>query len=156
MALDTESERLIRLKNRGVIKRNGYAMRIRSIHALANRCLTSDDESDQLLVAVESLDKLLSSFEIKDNAILDFLVELRLLSEYSNDLIVKISELITFYKSVSNQYCEIRKDHNKSAVPLPKCPSFLVVQLPENLLPHFDGDIYIWPMFSDRFTAMVN
>lgn len=175
MAPDSERERLIRLNDRAVIKRDGYVMRIRSIHAMANRCLTDGVEHDQLLVVVDNLDKLWSCFELEDNAILDFLCELGLSSEYSNDLNVEISELITFCRFVRNQCYENRSvysdglAHQKSQllsfphvdpnVPnghASKHPLFPVVRLPEIPLPTYDGDIYKWPLFSDRFTAMVD
>lgn len=41
-------------------------------------------------------------------------------------------------------------------VPPPELPSVPIVRLPEIPLSNFDGDIYNWPLFSDRFTATVD
>lgn len=89
-----DERRLIRLRDRSVIKRDGYARRIRFISDLTARCLDDLKDVPQLLVAAESLDRLWSSFSVEDDAVLDHLIELDSFSEYSHDLSFEVSALV--------------------------------------------------------------
>lgn len=182
MSSDAETSRLTRLKDRAVIKRDVYAKRIRGVHDLAGRSLNDAEESPHLLSAVDTLDALWSSFLIEDNAVLDYLIDLGLSSEYSGDLNVELSECVTYAKSVAARFREcaneqpngsaysesqpsirqVRDNDHQSNAPFvtpaisDKPAPVPAVRLPEIPLPSFDGDIYKWPAFSDRFKSMVD
>lgn len=182
MSTNIELDRITRIKERCVIKREGYVGLLRSIHILAKNSIDKPELSHHLLEAVGDLDDLWSKFSIEDDAVLDQLIDLGRASEYSHDLSIEMRTIITFSKSVANRYRSINSGRSNGSVdsavsPLPEhskkdidVPSILnvenssaiisnhppIVRLPEIPLPTFNGDIFQWPSFRDRFLAMVD
>lgn len=178
---DTEVARAIRQKERSSLKRNNYAISLRAIHGLAQRCVDDPDVISQLLVAVDTVDDLLNAFLIEDDSVLDSLIDLGLSSKYTNDLIVEMREIVIFSKAAANNCrarahvsgqvsvcCEPQVHPIVETQPLLRpaisTPADLdrngdlghIVRLPEIPLPTFDGDIFQWPSFRDRFLSMVD
>uniref|UniRef100_A0A2S2NNC8 Integrase catalytic domain-containing protein n=1 Tax=Schizaphis graminum TaxID=13262 RepID=A0A2S2NNC8_SCHGA len=180
-----ESRRVIRMLERSTIKREVAVNRLRSVMSLAERSMKDPEESPHLLEAVEDLDNLWSKFEVEDEAILDHLLSLERSSEYSSKLSAEMRELVTFCRSVARRYRESEQSSsnmsvhsgshvsvmsNKDAtipavqqttvpdITLPTVSSSQVSisRLPEIPLPSFDGDIFQWPSFRDKFSIMVD
>ena len=86
------------------IESESYANLIRSVHKLAQYCITDTDSSSQLLVAVERLDDHWSSFVVENDTVLASLISLDLSSQYSDTLGVELYELITFSKPVARRW----------------------------------------------------
>ena len=83
-------------------KRNNYVDHIRLIYTLAQRNTNEPEIVPQLLVLVEKLGGIWSSFTTEDDAFLDCLIELDLLSEYTSSLGTKMRELIIFSMATVN------------------------------------------------------
>ncbi|XP_008181823.1 uncharacterized protein LOC103309058 [Acyrthosiphon pisum] len=200
MAGDEEVARIKRLKRSCEVKRMNYMNKIRAVHSVAVRTAEDTSVVPQLLVMVESLDQLLSSFTIEDEALLDHLLDLELDNEYPDKEGVEMFELVSFAKATAHhfmQYCpdqtivsthggsqgslnEVGRNVPKSDeqvitdnVTIDVSPGAIqsnnagslrsnIVQvikparLPEIPLPTFEGDIYEWITFRDRFTTSVD
>jgi len=174
--------------------------KIRSVHDLAIRSAEDTSVVPQLLVMVETLDQLLASFTIEDEALLNHLLDSDRDSEYPDMEGVEMFNLVSFAKATANRfmrYCPdqtIASTHGGSQASLndvdqnvPKSdeqavPDNVVVdvspsdvqsnnagslrsgsvqvfkpaRLPEIPLPTFEGDIYEWITFRDRFITSVD
>lgn len=178
-----EAQRLVRMMDRSMIKRNTCVARIKAIHSIAQRASEVHELGPQLLVAVEDLDALWTDFVTEDNAVLEFLCELDRSVEYSGELSVEVRGLIIYSKSIAKQYNSstgleyedkgsVTSGSRKStsvervndvkrhvassdAVVMPGVP-VSGVRLPEVPLPSFSGDVHKWPAFRDRFHVMVD
>jgi len=197
---DEGDARVQRLKRSCEIKRMNYVKKIRAIHNLAIQSSEDTSVVPRLLVMVETLDQLLSSFTIEDEALLGHLLELGLEGEYPDTEGVEIFELVCSAKAIANrfmQYCPdktIESTHGGSQVSLNNAgrgvptsdeqsiPDNVVVdvspagvqsnnagslgsnsvqvvkptRLPDIPLPKFEGDIYEWVSFRDRFVTTVD
>ncbi|KAL5233402.1 hypothetical protein ACI65C_000812 [Semiaphis heraclei] len=108
MSVDEGDARVQRLKRSCEIKRMNYVKKIRAIHKLAIQSAEDTSVVPQLLVMVETLDQLLSSFTIEDEALLGHLLDLGLENEYPDTEGVEIFELVCSAKATANrfmQYC---------------------------------------------------
>jgi len=108
MADDEAVARVKRLKRSCEVKRMNYVNKIRAVHRVAVRSAEDKSVVPQLLVMVESLDQLLSSFIIEDEALLGHLLDLTLDSEYPDMEGVEMFELVSFSKATAQrfmQYC---------------------------------------------------
>ncbi|CAI6371615.1 unnamed protein product [Macrosiphum euphorbiae] len=200
MAGDEEVARVKRLKRSCEVKRKSYVNKIRAVHSVAVRSAEDTSVVPQLLVMVESLDHLLSSFTIEDEALLNYLLDLELDNEYPDTEGVEMFELVSFSKATAHrfmQYCpdqittsthggsqvslndvgpnvqksdeqvitdNVTIDVSPGAVQLTNAGSvrssgsqvIKPTRLPEIPLPTFEGDIYEWVTFRDRFTTSVD
>lgn len=173
-----DTQRALRAKNRAVIKRNTCVLRINAIHALAQRTAEDNTLASQLLFAVQDLDTIWEEFIMEDNIVIDMMCELGVQAEYSGDLVVEVRDRVMFTRSIVNRYeasadesVRVASPHKGSVhqdtrytpgsapfasgvkeIPMAVVPS----RLPEIPLPNFDGNIYMWPAFRDRFLAMVD
>ncbi|KAL5236498.1 hypothetical protein ACI65C_003908 [Semiaphis heraclei] len=124
MSVDEGDARVQRLKRSCEIKRMNYVKKIRAIHKLAIQSAEDTSVVPQLLVMVETLDQLLSSFTIEDEALLGHLLDLGLENEYPDTEGVEIFELVCSAKATANrfmQYCPdktIESTHGGSQVSL--------------------------------------
>ncbi|CAI6354007.1 unnamed protein product [Macrosiphum euphorbiae] len=180
---DTEINRIQRLMERDVMKRNVTMNRLRSIMTLAERSMKDPEVSPHLLEAVEDLDSLWSKFEVEDEAVLEHLFALDRSSEYKVDLGTEMREIVTYCRSVAKRYRESEQcssntsvrsgshasldpvgtsseKHQASVLDVPpienKSGPVARTRLPEIPLPSFDGDIFQWPSFRDTFLDMVD
>lgn len=103
MSVD-EAQRIIRVKDRSLIKRSTCVARITAVHSLAQQASETSELTPQLLVAVGDLDALWSDFVIEDNAVIEALCDLGLSGEYSGKLSVEVCGLIIYSKSIANSY----------------------------------------------------
>jgi len=101
MAGDEEVARLKRLKRSCEVKRMNYMNKIRAVHSVAVRSAEDTSVIPQLLVMVESLDQLLSSFTIEDEALLGYFLDLELDHEYPDTEGVKMFELVSVAKATA-------------------------------------------------------
>lgn len=170
----SESTRLIRHKERAVVKRDLYVAHIKSIHQLAQQANDDENVSPQLVVSGRHLDIWWVGFQAEDDAILDALCELNLLSEYSSELRVEVSGWVDYAKAVAAHY-EVQEaatinidtetnihaltsgqgDFSGSLVRNDAFTSGVTSRLPEIPLPRYDGDIHKWPAFRDCFEALI-
>ncbi|XP_022161164.1 uncharacterized protein LOC111027210 [Myzus persicae] len=124
MSVDEGDARVQRLKRSCEIKRMNYVKKIRAIHSLAIQSSEDTSVIPRLLVMVETLDQLLSSFTIEDEALLGHLLDLGLDGEYPDTESVEIFELVCSAKAIANrfmQYCPdktIESTHGGSQVSL--------------------------------------
>lgn len=171
----SDAQRVTRARDRAMIKRNTCILRITAIHALAKRVTEDGSITAQLIVAAQDLDMLWADFIAEDNAVLEALCDLGLQAEYSGALVVEIRELMIYAKSVANQYTDMTGSTRETrsrpgsviSEPLESNKELSGLQdpiglgsvarsrLPEIPLPQFDGNIYKWPAFRDRFVALV-
>uniref|UniRef100_A0A2S2PGT2 Integrase catalytic domain-containing protein n=1 Tax=Schizaphis graminum TaxID=13262 RepID=A0A2S2PGT2_SCHGA len=172
-----DSDRDVRAKDRAVLRRDSVVARIRHIHQLATRSVTDQAVRSQLVVAIQDLDALWSSFVVENSGVLDLLSELGLLAEFSVNLEAEIRALVVEAKALCND-CQPAPVVSVSAVqqvsyggPIDSCscsagssrdviaPSvqraLVPARLPEIPLPYFDGDCQNWPSFRDRFNTLV-
>lgn len=200
MVGDEEVARVKRLKRNCEIKRMNYVKKIRAVHSVAVRSAEDTSVVPQLLVMVESLDDLLSSFTIEDESLLNLLLDLELDNEYPETEGVEMFELVSFAKATAHRFMQhcpdqtIASTHGGSQVSLndigrnvsksddqvitdnlivnvspsaiqsndagsPRSSGVQVIKptrLPEIPLPTFEGDIYEWITFRDRFITTVD
>lgn len=104
MPTDTESTSLVCIKERSMIKREGYVSWIRSIYSLAKGNMDDLEISYHLLEAVQDLNDVWSKFSIKDDEVLDQLIALDSTSEYSPTLGTEMWELITYSIALATRY----------------------------------------------------
>jgi len=85
-----DAGRAVRAKDRALLHRDSTVARIRQIQQLAIQSTTDETVRSQLVVAIQDLDVLWSSFVVENNSVLDILSELGLLVEFSLHLETKI------------------------------------------------------------------
>ncbi|XP_050064202.1 uncharacterized protein LOC126553053 [Aphis gossypii] len=175
MGQDEDLARSKRAKVRAIAKRDSYAARIKAIHATAQLANNDATIAPQLLVASAKLDDLWAGFQTEDNAVFEAFCDLDMLSDYTTDLCIEVSELVDYAKAVMSHYhvqpstpvtSGDRVDHGKSVHSLDgsvhtpvladESSTRVVSRLPEIPLPQFDGDLHKWPAFRDRFVALVS
>lgn len=154
---ERETKRIRRLIARAETKRTTAISKIRSIHNLAARVKVEPEVADELQIAATTLDDLWTQFESADNDVLDGLVELEALQEYSSDLPAEVRSLINAITAIAIRSSSGNNDkrslfESKSADNMSSKP---LSRLPELSLPSFNGDFNYWPTFRDRFSALV-
>lgn len=171
------AERDVRAKYRVILRRDQLIARIRQIHTLATSSASDQASRAQLAVAIADLDTLWSNFEVENNKLLDILSNLDQLEEYSLDIETNTRSLVIEAKALYNaqstpvvgfdaihQVIDMTTTGSSSCSTstAKECASFLVERplIPSNLpdipLPYFDGDYHNWPVFQDRFKALVD
>lgn len=165
MSEEREQERTARLVARAKMKRTAVISQIRAIHSMALRVSTEPDLASEFLVNVADLDVLWNQFRTEDESVLDCLAASDLLSEYSPDMVSEVRLLINAAKNIAQKLIPSGAEAidlsyiQKRIGPTPKLADDLVKsfsRLPEIPLPSFDGDFRHWPMFRDRFSALVD
>ncbi|KAF0739485.1 Integrase catalytic domain-containing protein [Aphis craccivora] len=171
-------DRDVRAKERTVIRRDQMISRIRQIHKLATSSASDQSSRDQLAVAIVDLDTLWSQFEVENSKLLEILSDLDQLGEYSLDVETNTRSLVIEAKAVCNasqsapvvgfsaihQVTDIVTTENSScsASTSKDCSGPIVdraqssSKLPDIPLPYFDGECQNWPVFRDRFRALVD
>jgi hypothetical protein len=90
-----------RLRTHAEIKRATAVSAIRAVHALSTRALSDIDIVPEFLVATTDLDSLWAQFKSEDDSILDYLVSLDKINEYSPDMPTEVRGLINVSKSMA-------------------------------------------------------
>lgn len=162
---DKEHERLGRLMARANIKRTAVISRIRAIHTMAMRVADQPDLVPSFSILAADLDMLWSEFKAEDESVLDYLVTLNKLDDYSPDLGPEVRQLISDAKAVAlgiiSQNTEavdlsyLRRELSPSRAPSAESVKSFT-RLPEIPLPIFAGDFREWPAFRDKFSALVD
>lgn len=106
-------------------------------------------------LSMQNLDALIRKVHTEQNAILDALVELNCVVEFSRDS--SISELVenTYYDIqaiASRVLCSTYKDESTTHV----VRESLVCALPKIDLPKFDGNLLNWCSFRDTFVSLIH
>lgn len=101
-----EMNRIQRLMERDVMKRNVTINRLRSIMTLAELTMKDPEASPHLLEAVDDLDSLWAKSEVDDEAILEHLFALNRSADYKVELGTEMRGIVTFCRSVAERYRE--------------------------------------------------
>jgi len=91
-----------RRMTRAMIKRTSIVASIRAVHALSLRVMNKPDLMSELIISVDGLGALRSEFEAEDNTVLDCLIELNAVKNYSANLAPEIRGLINASKAVAS------------------------------------------------------
>lgn len=103
-----DTDRLVRTKQRTIIKCDAICKRINHIHLLYNRVALDPTLIHQLTVGVEDLNGLWNNFLVENDAVLDILLELDQLDEFSHDLEMDLHALVYMnIKTLVNNSYEI-------------------------------------------------
>ncbi|XP_025406061.1 uncharacterized protein LOC112680239 [Sipha flava] len=97
-------ERVNRVKRKALLKCNNCFNRVKAIHAIALRCVENAELYAQLSVLLDDVDDICNVFKAENETYIDCLVDLELESEYSEDPIIEMYELISFSKAVLNNH----------------------------------------------------
>uniref|UniRef100_A0A2S2R014 Uncharacterized protein n=1 Tax=Sipha flava TaxID=143950 RepID=A0A2S2R014_9HEMI len=103
-----DQARANRLKRRCEIRRKNCVNKIRAVYDLAVRSAADSTVVPQLLVLVDTLDQLMSSFNTEDEALLNQLIDMELDAEYPDRECVEMLEMVSFAQATANrlmQYC---------------------------------------------------
>jgi hypothetical protein len=157
-----ERARNTRRKTRALIRRDTIVARIRSVHALSKRVKAEPAILPNFLVSTSDLAAMWTSFVAEDESVLDCLIALDAVTEYSVDLQSQVCELITDIKIVLNKWSpteavngQISSNGGVTALTL-SVDGGVKSRLPEIPLSCFKGDFHEWPMFHDRFVALMD
>jgi len=110
---------------------------------------TEKEVIPKFLVAARNLNNLWTQFETEDSSILDCMVSLGTYAKYSELLPTEIRELVDESISVAEALAPKKV--------LETVPSEVKrsSRLPEIPLPTYNGDLSGWPVFRDRYTALI-
>ena len=175
-----DNDRLVRSKKRALAKRAAIVERIRSVLELGTLGESDAAARDKFLLAVDDLTDLWSQFVIENDTVLDVMVDLDEVQDFSNSIELEANNLVISAKSLAKRLLSIEKVHGasssdvqnvvlsetvdsvglSSSLPVkPPKDSFSrdsLVRLPEIPLPRFEGNLTDWPLFRDRFVALVD
>jgi len=161
-----ESERmrrsLIRAKVVATTARQSTILRIQSISNMAKSVQDDPTLIHEFLAAAKDLDSLWDSFIANNSAVLEALLDLDLAAEFSPNLECEVRALCTSAIAVVDQFYSKKATFNvgdcKPEENYLSCRDKGVVygsRLPEIPLPLFSGSLFEWPVFHDRFDALV-
>lgn len=164
MTEDTrENRRLMRNKIIAVAGRDSAIARIRNIADMAVKVVTNPETLDKFLIAADDLDSLWDSFLKTNQFVLEALIDLQLESEFSVKLELEVRDLYVTAMTVINQHRAPTHGLNEENEQCVRDETASVhsrvttygSRLPEIPLPSFSGDLHEWPVFRDRFEALV-
>lgn len=160
-------ERLTRSRLFAEAKRKTAISAIRAIHELALRAPNEPKIVSEFLIAANELESYWAQFKLEDESVLEHLINLDKLEEYSVDLPTEVRALINASRSVVEQLTP----KGAEAIDLsyltsrltsadtqnnPPAPTKQFSRLPDIPLPQFDGDYRYWPTFCGAFDALVD
>lgn len=155
---------LNRLKTTAMLNRESTINRIKALATTASLIKDNPDLLPNFLTAAGDLDSLWSSFVSHNQAVLDALLDLDLTSEFSTQLESDIRSLyisvVTAVEQHTPQYetgslGEGSVNRSSSTPRHDVQVSTSVSRLPDIPLPTYNGDLLGWPVFRDRFLALV-
>lgn len=184
--MDTnQTECALRSKQRASLKRDAAVCRIKQIHTMAIGSVSDPALMRQLSVVISDLDELWARF-CAENDLMNTLIDLDMVEEFSHDIEVDTRALIVEAKALFNAGRTTTEDHQQlvlvnsncvrdsesSSTPISTPQPFALdhdqpvqapvvttrfqSRLPEIPLPFFDGSISKCPVFRDRFMSLVD
>lgn len=159
---ERDKRSLNRARASALMSRETTVKQLSSLSILASKVESNPDLIPKFLISSENLDHVWESFVSYNRDVWDALFELDCLSEFSTDYEGEIRELYIVAKTVATQHRPtnvtvnnsdlIDVDYNGSRINnTVKHGS----RLPEIPLPKFSGNLFDWPVFRDRFDALV-
>ncbi|XP_025204843.1 uncharacterized protein LOC112601423 [Melanaphis sacchari] len=177
-----DEDRAKRSKKRALAKRATVVDRIKSIFDLGVSGESDPIARQKFLIAVDDLTDLWGKFVIENDAVLEALIELGEEDNFSSSVEVETNEILVSARAMANRFSSV-SNKSESSLEAPRCareseaagssdsPSKSVegqalvtpviqsshsVRLPEIPLPRFEGELADWPVFRDRFIALVD
>lgn len=162
----SESERkqrqLVRAKVVATTNRQSTITRIQFISNMAKRVHEEPTLINEFLAAAQDLDSLWDKFMANNEAVLNALLDLDLLAEFSSDLECQVRALYTSTVAVvkrinadNNTFIDGDCKVNDNCLSGWEKGVAYGSRLPEIPLPSFSGSLFEWPVFHDRFDALV-
>lgn len=173
-----DNERLLRSKKRAIAKRAALFERIKAVSDLGELCESDTVSREKFLEAVNDLSSLWAKFVVENDTLLDVMVDLDEVQDFSNALELEASNLVLSVRSLAKRLTcakvpcaplsigpsDVSSDvlgsaASTSAVPVKTQKEIAhdwFVRLPELPLPRFEGSLTDWPLFRDRFLALVD
>jgi len=157
--------RLKRMLSRSTLRRTTAISQIRRIHAMSLRIPNEPQLSAEFSVNASDLEALWTQFKTDNDEVLDCLLVLDRIDEYTPDLSAEVRELVNASKAVAKslipkgaEAIDISYIQNKlQSVPtLPDETNTSFSRLPEIPLPSFAGDFREWPGCRDKFSTLVD
>lgn len=167
----TEMDRVVRGMALATLKRTSAISSIRATHNKAILAQTDSAVVAEFLVSVSDLHTWWAQFRAEDDTVLDCLVTLDKIKDYSPDLSSEVRGLINSCRAIADQlipkgaaavdlsYLTNRLGSvgiDPGSVSAPHDTHKPSTRLPEIPLPVFDGDVKYWPTFRDRFSALLD
>ncbi|KAF0754056.1 Uncharacterized protein FWK35_00018224 [Aphis craccivora] len=175
-------DRLKRTKNRAMVKRTAIVNRIKSIWDLGLSGESDLNARQRFLISINDLSDLWGKFVVENDAILDALIELGEEADFSHSVEIETNEMVILAKAMAINFsstsglsggvveeprCGSESEATAVSTILPgsgKSPMATVsavqpshsMRLPEIPLPQFSGNLADWPVFRDRFVALVD
>uniref|UniRef100_A0A2S2PC00 Uncharacterized protein n=1 Tax=Schizaphis graminum TaxID=13262 RepID=A0A2S2PC00_SCHGA len=177
-----DTVRVKRSKNRALAKRTAILDRIKSIFDLGLSGESDLNARQRFLISVNDLTDLWAKFVVENDAFLDALIELGEEGDFSSSVEIEANEMVVSVKALAIRFSS-SSNIPERIVDEPKCGSesdavgssvihpssdktqtvttlaaqpLHSVRLPEIPLPQFSGDLADWPVFRDRFIALVD
>lgn len=174
-----DEDRLKRTKNRAMVKRTAIVNRIKSILDLGLSGESDSNARQRFLISTNDLADLWGKFVV---AVLDALIELGEEADFSHSVEIETNEMVISAKAMAINFSST-SGLSGGVVEEPRCGSESEVtalstippgsgksptatvsavqpshsmRLPEIPLPRFSGDLADWPVFRDRFVALVD
>ncbi|XP_050523389.1 uncharacterized protein LOC126895495 [Daktulosphaira vitifoliae] len=156
---------LQRIKKAALFVRESTINRIKSIHEMSVRVVESPELLPDFLISVKDLDPLWETFLANNQAVLEALSDLDLLDEFSLNLETDTRALCIRALATADKYkptlprqslSNINDDGNESVISNKSgINSGMRSRLPEIPLPSYSGSFSDWPVFRDRFKALI-
>ena len=177
-----DEDRATRTKRRALAKRATVVDRIKSVFDLGVSGESDLIARQKFLIAVNDLTDLWGKFVIENDAVLDALIDLGEEEQFSSSTEIETNDLLVSAKAMANRFssslnkaesppevprCAMAseaagssdgpsKSSERQSLVTPLAQSSHSVRLPEIPLPRFEGELADWPVFRDRFVALVD
>jgi len=177
-----DEDRLKRTKKRAMVKRTAIVNCIKSILDLGLSGESDLNARQRFLISINDLSDLWRKFVVENDAVLDALIELGEEANFSHLVEIETNEMVISAKAmainlsstsglsggvVEEPRCGSESEATAVSTIPPgsgKSPTVTVsavqsshsMRLPEIPLPRFSGDLADWPVFRDRFVALVD
>lgn len=179
------SNREQRRYERAVVKRDSVIRRINSIHETAVRAQQDETQIPTFMIAIQDLDGLWDNFLLEADAMLSHVENISDLGDTFLETETKVRSTVVAIKAIAEKCGKLPErcitsspseepqeaqpsqhdlhtaDNTQSVVqrvqysPNEMHPAACTSRLPEIPLPTFDGQLQNWPVFRDRFLALV-
>lgn len=165
MGDEQDVTRLKRMLSRTTLRRTTAISQIRRIHAMSLRIPHEPQLSAEFSVNASDLDALWAQFKTDNDEVLDCLLVLDRIDEYTPDLSAEVRELVNASMAVATSLIpkgveaidfSYIQNKMKSVLTLPDETNTSFSRLPEIPLPSFAGDFREWPSFRDKFSTLVD
>lgn len=160
-AIETERAQrsLARTKVMATIGRETAIKRLTAISVLASEVSSNHSLIPKFLIASEDIDMLWESFLSYNRELLDVLFDLNQLNEFSTDLEGEVRVTYMSTREVVLQHRPMDRVNKNSNSAVNDSASSTMAnresRLPDIPLPTFSGNLLEWPVFRDRFDALI-